>query len=134
MPKGNEKGFTLLELLIAMSILSVSILGLATMLSSGIGTDRFAHMIAVEGSVGSSVVEEIVARDPSDPIFSSNITGAAYDLDPDTASTVRTVQGRTYSATYSISVNNPVSGVSKIDVTVINGTRTVSFTAFKSTV
>lgn len=130
----KEDGFTLLELLVAMSILSIGLLGLATMLSTGIGTDRFAHMVAVEGSVGSSVMEELTSRDGSDPMFASNVTSATYDLDPDTAATSRLVNGRTYSATYTVTVNSPVAGISRIDINVVSGGRTTSFTSFKSTV
>lgn len=130
----NEKGFTILELLIAISILSIGLLGLASMLATGIGTDRFAHAVAVESSISSSVMEEIVSRDGSDPIFATSISGATYDLDPDTASTTRTVQGRSYSATYSITPNNPVTGVARVEIRVTTGGRTVSFTSFKSTV
>lgn len=130
----DEKGFTLLELLIAMSILSIGLLGLATMLSTGIGTDRFAHAVAVESSISSSVMEEIVSRDGSDAIFTAGISGAVYDLDPATAATTRTVQGRSYSATYSINLNNPVAGVARVEVRVTGAGRAISFTSFKSTV
>lgn len=130
----KDKGFTLLELLIAMSILSIGLLGLATMLSSGIGTDRFAHMVAVEGSISSSVVEEITSRGGSDPIFLTAVSGAVYDLDPATSATTRVVNGRNYSASYSVSPDTPVAGMSTVVVNVTSGTRTVSMTAFKSTI
>lgn len=130
----KEKGFTLLELLIAMSILSIGILGLASLLSTGIGTNRFSHMVAVEGSMCSLVAEEILSRNGSEPLFISAIAGAAYDLDPDTASFTRVVNGRTYSATYSVTPDNPVAGVSRVDVSLTGGGRTTGFTAFKSTI
>lgn len=130
----KQDGFTLLELLIAMFILSFGLLGTATMLSMGIGTDRLSQMITVEGALGSSVLEEITSRDSNDAIFNATVTGATYDLDTDTAATTKKVSGRVYSATYSVSVNNPVAGVSKVDVTVSSGVRSVSFTAFKGTV
>lgn len=130
----KDKGFTLLELLIAISILSIGLLGLATMLSSGIGTDKFAHMVAVEGSIGSSVVEEITSRAGSDPIFLSAVNGAVYDLDPATGATTKDVNGRTYSASYSVSPDTPVAGMSTVVVNVTSGGRTVSMTAFKSTI
>lgn len=130
----KQKGFTLLELLVAISILSIGILGLASLLSTGIRSNGFSHMVAVEGSMGSLVAEEIISRDGSDPLFTSAIAGAVYDLDPDTASSTRVVNGRTYSATYSVSPDNPVAGVSRVDVSVISGGRTIGVTAFKSTI
>ncbi len=132
MLKGNEKGFTLLELLVAMSVLSIGILGVATMMATGIGTGRFAHVVAVESSIASSVLEEMMARDGNDTVFSTNVTGAIYDLDASSVDTGRMVQGRRYTATYSINTNNPVTGVAKIDVVVSGGGRTTRYSSLKS--
>lgn len=132
--KIKQKGFTLLELLVAMSILSIGLLGLATMLSTGIGTDRFAHMISVEGSIGSLVVEEITSRSGADPIFLSAVDGGVYDLDPSTAATTKVVNNRTYSATYTVAPDTPVAGISRVVVTITSGGRTVNMTTFKSTI
>jgi type IV pilus assembly protein PilV len=132
--KTDQKGFTLLELLVAISILTVGLLGLATMMSSGIGSDRFAHTVAVEGSVGSLAVEELTSRDGDDPVFASTVAGATYDLDPGSAATTRVVNGRTYSATYSVTPNTPVTGVATVSVSITSGTRTVTLNAFKSTI
>lgn len=132
MLKGNEKGFTLLELLVAMSVLSIGILGVATMMATGIGTGRFAHVVAVESSIASSVLEEMTARDGSDTVFSTNVTGAIYDLDTSTVDTGRMVQGRRYTATYSITTNNPVVGAARIDVVVTGGGRTATYSSLKS--
>jgi len=132
--KTDQKGFTLLELLVAMSILTVGLLGLASMMTSGIGSGRFAHTVAVEGSVGSLAVEELTSRDGDDPVFASTVAGATYDLDPDSAATTRVVNGRTYSATYSVTPNSPVTGVAAVSVSITSGGRTVTLNAFKSTI
>lgn len=132
MLKRDENGFTLLELLVAMSVLSIGILGIATMMATGIGTGRFAHVVAVESSIASSVIEEMTARDGSDAIFSANAAGAVYDLDTASADTGRVVQGRRYTATYSITTNNPVVGAAKIDVVVTGGGRTATYSSLKS--
>jgi type IV pilus assembly protein PilV len=132
--KNGQKGFTLLELLVAMSILTVGLLGLASMMTSGIGSDRFAHVIAVEGSVGSLVMEEITSRDGDDPIFGSTVAGVTYDLDPASAATTRVVNNRTYTATYSVTPNNPVTGVATVSVSITSDGRTITLNAFKSTI
>ncbi|MDP2689230.1 MAG: prepilin-type N-terminal cleavage/methylation domain-containing protein [Deltaproteobacteria bacterium] len=134
MHSGAEKGFSLVELLVAISILAIGLLGTATMLSTNIGSDRFAHMITVEASIATSVMEEFMARDEGDALFTSSVTGASYDLDPDTASTTRTVQGRTYSATYSIATSTPVTGVVRLSATVTSGTRSITLTSYKSVI
>lgn len=128
----NQKGFTLLELLVAMTILTIGLLGLASMMTSGIGSDRFAHTVAVEGSIGSLVMEELTSRDGDDAIFDATVTNVTYDLDPGSAATTRVVNGRTYSATYSVTPNTPVTGVAAVSVSVTSGGRTVTLNAFKS--
>ncbi|GEM_PF-2287054 len=132
--KSGQKGFTLLELLVAMSILTVGLLGLASMMTSGIGSDRFAHAIAVEGSVGTLVMEEITSRDGDDAIFDSAVAGATYDLDPASAATTRVVNNRTYTATYSVTPNTPVTGVATVSVSITSDGRTITLNAFKSTI
>ncbi len=130
----SEKGFTLVELLVAISILAIGMLGTATILSSGIGSDQFSYTVTIERSIAASVLEEIMAKDGSDPMFATNVANAVYDLDTGSAATTRTVQGKTYSATYTVNVATPVIGVSRIDVTVASGIRSVTLTALKGTV
>ncbi|MEK7774033.1 MAG: prepilin-type N-terminal cleavage/methylation domain-containing protein, partial [Deltaproteobacteria bacterium] len=71
MPKirDTDKGFTLLELLIAISILSVGLLGVASMFSTGIGSNRFSYTVTVETSMANSVMEEMLAKHGGDVIF-----------------------------------------------------------------
>lgn len=129
-----ESGFSVLELLIAISILAVGLLGTASILSTGIGADRFAHTVTVENSLCSSIVEEFLARQSNDAIFDADVVDIAYDLDPASAATTLTVQGRTYSATYTIDEANPVAGVATVQVTVTSGGRAVTMTTLKSTI
>jgi type IV pilus assembly protein PilV len=130
----GEKGFTLLELLIAITILAVGMLATASMLSSGMGSDSFAYTVTVERSIAASVIEEIMAKDGGDPMFAANVANAVYDLDTGSPATTRTVQGRTYAATYSVTTAAPVIGVSRVDVTVASGLRSVTLTTYKSTI
>lgn len=130
----GEKGFTLLELLIAITILAVGMLATASILSTGMGSDSFAYTVTVERSIAASVVEEIMAKDGGDPMFSANVANAVYDLDTGSAATTRTVQGRTYAAKYTVTTGTPVGGVSRIDITVASGLRSVTLTTYKSTI
>ncbi|MBW7956822.1 MAG: prepilin-type N-terminal cleavage/methylation domain-containing protein [Deltaproteobacteria bacterium] len=132
MRTGQNKGFTLIELLIAISVLAVGILGVATMMTTGIMSGRFAHMVAAESSVAVSVLEELMSRDGSDPVFSSNITNAVYDLDPSSAATGMVVQGRMYSAVYSVVPNSPVAGVASIEVVITSNGRMARYASLKS--
>jgi len=130
--KSVAEGFTLLELMIAIVILAIGLLGTATILTTNINSNSIAQRLTVEASVGASVVEEIMARPGSDAMFLANSVNALYDLDQGSAATTRVVQGRTYSAVYSVTTNTPVAGVSTLSVTITNGTRNITFTALKS--
>lgn len=128
----NESGFSLVELLIAISIIAVGLLGTATMLSTNMGSNRFSQIVTVEASLVSSEIEDLMSRPGSDAVFASNVVGAVYDLDPATAASTVSVQGRTYSATYSITRNTPVTGVARIDSTVTSSGRSITMTSYKS--
>jgi type IV pilus assembly protein PilV len=132
MGERGDWGYTLVELLIAMSILSVGILGVATMMTTGILSGRLAHMVAAESSVAVSVLEEIMSRDGSDPVFSTGVDNAVYDLDPPSAETGLVVQGRRYSAVYSVVPNSPVTGVASIEVVVTSSGRMARYSSLKS--
>lgn len=131
----RESGFTLLELLVAISILSFGLLATATMLTTSMGSGRLAHRISVESDVAYSVLDEFLARSEDDATFDSAVSNITYDLDKSSAATTRDVQGITYSATYSITPDNPVTGVARIDIT-LNGTggRTLSLSSLKRTI
>lgn len=128
----DDKGYTLLELLVALTILSIGVLGLTAMITSGIGTGRFSHAMAVESSIATSVLEEMMARPAADPVFTASSSNVVYDLDPATADTGVFVQGRRYTAVYSVALNNPVTGVARIDIAVTDGSRTAARSSLKS--
>ena len=130
----GEKGFSLVELMVALFILAVGLLATATVLTSGMSSNRRAQSITIESTIAYSVLDEIMARDPDDTIFDTDQTDVVYDLDPDTSATTRTVHGVTYSAQLDIDANNPVSGVARIDVTVSGGGRSITLTTFRRTI
>ncbi len=131
----GERGFSLVELLIALFILAVGLLATATILTTGMSSNRMAQSITVETTIAYSVLDEIVSRRPDDPLFDSDQPDITYDLDPDTTATTRTVQGVSYSAIVDIDADNPVVGVARIDVTVTSNVgRSITLTTFRRTI
>ncbi len=130
----DDSGFTLIELLIAIFVLAVGLLGTASMMASGIGGNRMSSMVTVESGIAHSVMDEFMARDAGDTVFNTAVTGIVYDLDSSSGAATRVVQGITYSATYTIATNNPVTGMVRLDISVTGGGRTLSMTSFKRSI
>ncbi|MBE9529446.1 MAG: prepilin-type N-terminal cleavage/methylation domain-containing protein [Proteobacteria bacterium] len=128
---GGEAGFSLLELLVAISIMAIGLLAAATTLSTGIGSNRMAQRVTVETNLAYSVLDEFLAKDPSDVLFDADSTGVAYDLDTGNGAATRVVNGVTYSAVYSVDADSPVPGVAEITVTVSGGNRSVTLSTLK---
>ena len=132
----NQKGFTLVELLIALTIFAIGLLAVAGMQVTSIHANSRSNTLTVATSMAQRVMEDLLSRDPTDPFYASasppNVT---YDLDPDSPVTTVTVQGAgTYSATYSVVPGTPgtsMANVTQISVTVSGGNRTVTLTGFK---
>lgn len=129
----SNKGFTLVEVLIAMFILAVGLLGIASMQVTAIRANSEANTLSVASSLAQGVMEELMAKDNDDPLFSVDAADVVWDLAPDDAGeTNLSINGAgTYSATCTIDADNPVSNVARIDVVVTNGIRTVNLTGFK---
>ena len=128
-----QKGFTLIELMIALTIFAIGLLSVASMQITAIKANSSSNTVSVAGAVAQRVTEEILSNDSTDPFFQSPAAGAVWDLDPDTAATTLDVTGAgTYSATYTLTTNDPVANVSRI-VVVVNGPngRTATLTSFK---
>ncbi len=132
--KTAERGFSMLELLIALFILSIGLLSTATLTSTAIFSSRIAQDITVETNMARSALDELFSRPADDAIFNTVRTLIAYDLDTSSADWTRNVQGRVYSANYSITPNTPIAGVTEISVTVISSNnRIATLTTFKDT-
>ncbi|MRR07605.1 MAG: prepilin-type N-terminal cleavage/methylation domain-containing protein [Deltaproteobacteria bacterium] len=131
----NQQGFSLVELLVAISILSIALLAVAGMQVVALNANSLANGLTVASSLAQAAMEDIMSWDPNGGAFDASVSNVTYDLDPKTAATSLTISGAgTFSATYSINTATPGSGVVEIQVRVTGGGRNVSVTSYKRVV
>jgi hypothetical protein len=81
-------------------------------------------------------MEEILAKEATDPMLDSAVIDAVWDLDTTSAATSVILDGAgTYSATYTTTINDPVTNLTRI-VVVVNGPngRSATLTSFKRSI
>lgn len=140
----NEKGFTLVELLVALSLMTIGILAMVQMQVVALKSSSVANKLSVATSLAQEVMDDIQSWDvntppvtgaftPPSPGFS---TTAVYSrLGPAiNANSVTFTDSGTYSAVYTISLVQPDLTTAFISVTVTGGGRTVTLTSLKRVV
>ena len=142
----SESGFTLLELLVAMSILAVGLLATVNMQVTSLQRNGFAQRTTVVTALARGAMDDIMSRPGGGVFFQTPAPapGTTFDLDPNTAAMTQTIQGATYSATVIVTPNASVSvgGIAPVSVTnltqviltVTGGGRTATVTEFKRAV
>ncbi len=104
----NQKGFTLLELLIALVILAIGLLGLAGLHVAAIKGNVSGFKLSTASAVAQERIEDLKAMDATAAALSAGI-----HADGNVA-----VQGIVYTRTYTIQDNTPVPGTSTITFTI----------------
>lgn len=154
----DERGFTLLELLVAITLMAIGIFAVLGMQSVAMRANSLANQLSVAAALAQQVQEDLLSQSGSDAIFATSSANNVYSRFPDpnnpsqlTQNTISFSSGAasnagagTYSATYSITVgtgaNGIPSGLSRVVVTVtgVAGTaaegRNVTMTCLKRTV
>lgn len=119
----RQNGFTLLELLIALTVFAVGLLGIAGLQARAIGLNSGAHIRTVATSLARGVLEGLLIADGEHPVFATAGVGK-WSLDSQVA--------KDYAAEWEVATNDPVSHLSRVTVTV-TGPRSqkVTLTGFK---
>jgi len=115
--KINDKGFTIIEVLIAMVIFAVGILGLTKMQITSINTNADAGRYTEGSTWGVSKIEDIIATAYDDATLNNGTTG--------------TLTHGIYSVAWTITDSVPIPNVKNINIVVtwdVKG-KTKSFTA-----
>ncbi len=125
----NSKGFTLMEVLIALAIFAIGILGVAKMQLSAISGNSSSRGVTEAATIGQQQLEMLMSLPYDDPLLldtqndgtdqdadnnGSDDDGGNFGLDeittPDQSATIDTV----YNLFWNIAVDEPVTGAKKI--------------------
>jgi len=135
---GKQQGFTMVEMLIAILLMSVGLLAVLSMQDVAINANSISMRMTVGTSLAQEVLEDIQSWKADDSRIKTTAANVVYDLDPNTPATSITIQGGgNYSATYTTTVGPAAGipdGITMIKVTVTGGGKQVTFTGFKRTV
>jgi len=104
----SVNGFTLLEVLVAMAIFSVAVLGLATGATSIMRANKTSYLNTVATNLAQDKLEQLKATTVA------NITSCSSSCD----SPAVTNKNVTFTRTWTVTTNSPATGVNRIDVTV----------------
>ncbi|MDD5433901.1 MAG: prepilin-type N-terminal cleavage/methylation domain-containing protein [Nitrospira sp.] len=104
----NQTGFTLLELLIALVILSVGLLGLAGLHIAAIKGNVSGFKFSAASAVAQQRLEELKAIDTASSALSPGNHNDGNVI----------VQGITYNRSYAVADNSPVRGTSTLTFTI----------------
>jgi type IV pilus assembly protein PilV len=130
----NQKGFTLLELLVALTIFAIGMLSVAGMQVTALRENANSHSRTAAATLADGIVEEIQRWALNDPRL--NITGPQeWDAFPD-GNTIAIDGAGTFRATYRLDRNfNGVQNIIRIAVEVTGGgTWPVTLVSFKRAV
>ena len=104
----NNQGFTLLETLIALTILAIGLLGLLGLQVTAVKGNKSGFLISTAAALGQQRIEELKELSSGNALLT-----AGNHADGTTA-----VQGTTYTRSYVIQDNTPIQGVSTLTITI----------------
>nr|WP_281415123.1 prepilin-type N-terminal cleavage/methylation domain-containing protein [Geobacter hydrogenophilus] len=136
----NQKGFTLVELLVAILLMTVGIFAVIAMQTTSMQANSIAMRLSVATSLAQEALEDILSLPPDDVTlnsagtFRNSVTRLPYPLHKSTIE-----GGGTYTATYTTKVGPDgvvPQGITKVIVEVVEvarSGRSVAVTGFKRT-
>jgi type IV pilus assembly protein PilV len=108
----DQSGFSLVEVLIAICVLSIALLGLATLQSRGIRSNDLANRTTQAAALAQIKLEEFIHRSASE------VFAAGQTIDPDNPLDETGESGGIFSRSWEISDDTPVPYAQTVSVTV----------------
>jgi type IV pilus assembly protein PilV len=124
----NQNGFTLIELMVALTLLAIGIFAVITMQVTGIKSNSIANRLSAANALAQETMDDIMSWDISDArVNTTSSVDGVYDLNgPNIDGTDTTITGAgTFRATYSTIKNTPVTGTTQITVNIFKVTNGV---------
>ena len=125
----NDTGFTIIEVVIAISILAVGLLGVAAMQTSSIQVNSAAGRITTRMNWAQDKMEELKAMPFSDPWLEAAGNPPGVDS---AGNTHEQTTSDGYAVRWDIADNNPVPNTKRIVVTVTGKGKTSQLTCMKA--
>ena len=127
-PRGQQ-GFSLVELLVAMTILSVGLFALAQMQTVAAKNSAIAHKISASTFLCQEALEDIMSWSPDNASLNADAANVVY------ANNVQVAGGGAFNITYSTTRNTPAIGTTRVVVTVTgSGVQPLTMTGYKKVV
>lgn len=133
----TNRGFSLVELLVAITLLTVGILSIVQMQVVAIQSNSHANRLNVATGLAQEVMDDILAWDTNNPpvvgAFSVPTITAVYDrLSFNTPTKSVSLEGtKAFTASYTITLVQPDLTSAFISVTVVGSDKTVTLTSIK---
>ncbi len=114
--KNAQSGFTMVEMLVAVVILAVGLLGLAQLQITAIKANSQSATMMVASSLAQKIIEDIAAINDDDTLFTTAVTDATWPGSPFTAGEEDELSGGTYDVTYTVDIGtgSGYKGVTKL--------------------
>ena len=114
----NQNGFTLIEVLIAMTVFAIGILGVAAMQLAAIKGNSYSSHLSEASTISQDKIEDFISLNYNDPVFNDDDGDGTGGLDdtnnPDETNQSNGVTGIQYTTVCNIAIDQPIQNTKTI--------------------